>query len=372
MVRLPLLYVMGVRGYCTLGSWRVRTIPPSGPVPSPVAIFGERAGKDENKWSRPFCGKSGRELDRYLFNEGLQRDDIFVWNVCHDYKEKDPDPTPEELARDWPKVCEMMQLVRPQVVGLVGRYAVHQFLPDVELEWGHGRAFWMDKWRAWGVPIYHPAYALRKPGVSPLVWDDFHNFAETVRGNPVQLPEDEYVAPRYLLLHDRLPLLFTDLPLYMDTEGSADSPWGLSFTQKPGEAYVILSTNPDLLKRLAAVIRKLDLLVVLHNAMHDLGVLRSMGIEGYKFYDTMVRAHHLCLYPQGLKPLSRRLCGAVQQDYADVVAGAGRDKAVDWLLEAWTWANNRWPEESKAHSKRRTRGSGGRKSRKTSPPSARS
>lgn len=349
----------------------------SGPQPATVALYGERPGKEEARTGRCFVGKSGRELDRYLLQGSVRRDECFISNVCQDYLLNDPDPEQWELDRDWERVVAELRKVKPKYVGLVGRFAARQFVGlGLELEWGHGMAHRVTLGEGlpsmWVMPLYHPSYALHQPRVAPLVWDDFQRFCQMVKQGPegLELPVDNYLRPQYQLVTDKFPIFLTDAPIYMDTEGSVEAPWGLSFTQREGEGWVVRANNTAMLKRLGAVIKKLDLEVVCHHVFHDVGVLRAMGIEGYRFRCTMHRAYHLGLLPQGLKPLSRRLSGAAQRDYQDVVGNAGKEKALEYLLEALEWANNRWPVELKVRTKRKTQGKGGRLSRKICPRNA--
>lgn len=314
-----------------------------GPQPATVMLVGERPGIAESKSRRPFSeyGKSGKELTRYLHNEGVERENCYVTNLVKDYLPNDPDPTDEEIARDRPLLVEELKKVRPKFIGCVGRFAAREFLgQDFDMEALHGLPFETKHRRV--MALYHPAFGLHKPSATVLVWNDFVQFGRMVRGVLDIAPRiDQYPDPEYILLKDRLPLFMVDQPIYLDTEGSIQNPWGLSFTQEPGKGYVILAKNTQLLKRLAATIKKLDLLVVVHNALHDLGVLRVMGIEDFRFEDSMVKAYHTCLLPQGLKALSKRLCGVEQDDYEGVVGEANRNKAVDWLVRAHDWLSER-------------------------------
>jgi uracil-DNA glycosylase len=341
-----------------------------GPKPATCMLIGERPGKEESQRGRPFVGKSGKELDRYLLEGGLHRSDIYVTNLCKSYSPANEDPTPEEIKQDEHLLIEELKTVRPKYLGLVGRFAARYFLgDDLEMDWSHGLPFVSSQGRFHMMPLYHPAFGLHSPGMTPLVWSDFQAFCWMVKGETVpRPPEDERDCYKYILLagsNGYLPA-FRQKPIYMDTEGSPEQPWGLSFTQRPREGYVIRAHQANLLNELNRIIKQYDLLVVLHNAFHDIAVLRSMGIEGFRFTDTMVKAYHLCLFPQGLKPLSRRLCGMVQDDYEDVIGEADKEKKIQWLIGAYEWVNNRWPEESKMQLRRKTLAGSGRRSKGTS------
>lgn len=78
-------------------------------------------------------------------------------------------------------------------------------------------------------------------------------------------------------------------------------------------------------------------LVVLHNSLHDLPVLRDLGLdlvrENIPFTDTMVMAYLLGLEPQGLKPLAYRHAGMTQDSYDDIISEASERIARTWLNE---------------------------------------
>lgn len=319
-----------------------RFVPGIGPQPSRVLLVGEGPGKDEDRWGKPFIGKSGKELTRYLSNEGLDREDIRIANLVCYRMPNDDDPTPLDMDRDQPILDRDLADTQPQVIGLIGRVAARRFLGDIDMEWGHGLPFTQNFYPMTShgprefspvlMPLYHPAYGLYTPGMTPLVQDDFHQFARLVRGELDLTPRvDLYPDPEYKLLTDTLPLFLVDKPIYIDTEGWQDNPWGLSFTQTPGRAYVILGHNADLLRRLADTIDKLDLLVVFHNEMHDLPIVQVMGLRVHRHRDTMIRAHHLCVEPQGLKPLARRHASMEMQSYDEMTHEAGYQKALDYL-----------------------------------------
>jgi len=346
-------------------------------VPCDVLILGERAGEEESRRGYPFCGKSGKELDRYLLEGGIHRDDVYCTNLCKDFLKGNPDPTPDEIRRDEHFLIEELKTVRPKYIGLVGRFAARYFLGgDLEMDWSHGLPFVSSQGRFRMMPLYHPAFGLHSASMTPLVWSDFQAFCRMVRGASGSADHliDTCPDPQYMLLTDYSRELFSLIfhgrknptLIYMDTEGSAEKPWGLSFTFGIGEGYVVLASDKEWLSAIADYVKWNGVTVVLHNAFHDIAVLRSMGIEGFRFTDTMVKAYHLCLFPQGLKPLSRRLCGMVQDDYEDVIGEADKEKKIQWLIEVHNWVSNHWPEESKTPLSQKIRKGSGRRLERTS------
>ena len=352
-----------------------RHVPGEGPVPCRIMLIGEGPGEQENIEGAPFVGKSGQLLDRLLWQEGLKREDIYVTNMAKYHVPGNEDPTAADLARDLPELELELEAVAPEYIGLLGRVATQHFLGDIDLEWAHGLQ-WHRKRQPDLMPMYHPAYGLHSAEMLPLVQSDIHQFSLMVKGQlEIRDRRDQYPKPRYVLLKDKLPAIHAAQPISIDTEGSSAKPWGLSFTQKPGMAYVILAGDKSLLNKFALSL-KLCGVVVLHNAMHDIPVLRAMGIVVVNFRDTMVRAYQLCTEPQGLKPLARRHASMVQDSYDDIISVPQRQKSIEYFRGALAWLAKHCPEESltssKASSKAKTSSSSnaGKRSKKISPTSA--
>lgn len=178
------------------------------------------------------------------------------------------------------------------------------------------------------LPVYHPAAGLHSTEFQGLTAWDFQQLKLVLDGKlePRGLPEDEYPNPTYLRIIDGAHAPSESAIVAIDTEGSAEEPWGLSGTDSPGFAVVAKSLDKI----------HPDTRVILHNSMHDLGVLRAMGIElaDDQFEDTMVMSYLLCVEPQGLKPLARRHCGMEMRDYWELVGPYDRAKKLAWLKRA--------------------------------------
>jgi DNA polymerase I-like protein with 3'-5' exonuclease and polymerase domains len=122
-------------------------------------------------------------------------------------------------------------------------------------------------------------------------------------------------------------------PLALDTEGYKERPWGLSFSCEPRTGHVCRADSPGL----AAFIRLVPAadLVVLHNALHDLPVLRALGVqlrEG-QYTDTMIKAYLLGEDFVGLKKLAGKYLGKEREGYMDVMEVASERIARAWLQE---------------------------------------
>lgn len=115
-----------------------------GPTPSDLMLVGEAPGRQESECGRPFVGVSGRELNRILKLNGLDRAQMYVTNVV---KERPPyvngkqlPPSQAEIDRDEAELIEELLRVRPKWIGALGRVAARTLTGrtdlDMESSWG--------------------------------------------------------------------------------------------------------------------------------------------------------------------------------------------------------------------------------------------
>lgn len=177
---------------CTLCGSRTQTVFGIGHESARVMIVGEAPGENEDRQGEPFVGKAGQLLDRMLTSIGLTRQaadaaqQVFIVNVLKCRPPGNRNPLPEEVAQCEPFLKRQVELVRPQAILAMGRFAVQSLLqsPDA-IGRLRGRVH-----RYAGVPVvvsYHPAYLLRNPVDKSLAWDDLCLLRE-VLGEPLLPP----------------------------------------------------------------------------------------------------------------------------------------------------------------------------------------
>lgn len=320
-----------------------------GPAPCPYMVVGESPGANEAWKNRPFVGKTGELLDSYLDGTDLpHRSDIYITNL---FKYYDPHAERQwwsEQDKRW--LCEELEAVKPKLIIALGRPAARFFLGDVDIESVHAIAWMLPAHRQLPVrpnavifPIVHPAAGFHNPEMSAWITYGFAQLATFLKGqfDARTLFNDPYPTPHYeelvSLSSSRLRELLrageSEIPrVAVDTEGTPVQPWSLQFSVRPGTAYLIKAHRQDLLTAFHRCCVRMGARVAFHNALHDLGMMRAMGIpwEG-AFDDTMVMAYLLQVEPQGLKPLCVRHCGMRMQSYEEVLGGAGAMLATDYL-----------------------------------------
>jgi DNA polymerase len=155
-------------------------VPPEGPIPSRCYLLGEKPGREESERSRPFVGISGKYLSLLLDVANINRAECRINNCVSTFTEYSK-PTREELDRDRPALIEDILMCDPDVIGLIGAYAVSEVLQcDAELDKRHGVPRHVNKLfgevereQGWVVlPITHPAVCIHSPDSMPRVLDD--------------------------------------------------------------------------------------------------------------------------------------------------------------------------------------------------------
>lgn len=116
-----------------------------------------------------------------------------------------------------------------------------------------------------------------------------------------------------------------------DTETVHGRPWCVQWSTSPGMARMVMAADAVGISHLRTLLQRPDVLVSMHNAMFDLGVLRELGIEPVNWTDTMVMAYLLQDEPLGLKALAFRHCNMRMQSYREVVRPASERLAFDYL-----------------------------------------
>lgn len=324
-------------------------VPAYGPQPADILIVGERPGYHESRTGIPFVGPSGVELERYLARGGISLESCRRTNVCRDYIDGNPDPTPREIARQAPELFEEIQRTNPVWVIAVGRIAARTLTGlDLVMESAHGMVFPpADEWHLTGSHVicaYHTAYGLKRPDAAPVVAADYLRAGAYISGDlPAVTPADEFAGHEdYRELEDDDYAAVESLcdpsthhwgGLAIDTEGFRTDPWMIQLSSMPGSGYIINTRQHGLVQFLDDELERQNPLVIFHHALHDLEVMRAMGMrEPKRFTDTMILAYLLQTEPQGLKPLARRYAGMEMLEYREVVAPAQAELAQKYFV----------------------------------------
>jgi uracil-DNA glycosylase len=162
---------------CRLHQTRTNAVPGDGPVSARIMAVGEAPGESEDQTGRPFVGAAGRLLTKLLGAIGLDRHDIYICNVLKCRPPQNRDPLPDEVAACSRFLDAQVELIRPDVILLLGRHAVARLLPgQPSISRCHGERV-VEGDRVY-VPLYHPAAALYNGSMMATLQADM----ERVRG----------------------------------------------------------------------------------------------------------------------------------------------------------------------------------------------
>lgn len=136
-----------------------------------VMLVGQAPGRVEAVGGRPFAGRAGGTLFRWLgsigLDEGRARELVYIAAITRCYPgpglggrgDRVPSPRERELCASW--LDDELRTIRPRVVIPVGRLAIDRFLGPHPLDRLIGRAHDVEHagGRSLAIPLPHPSGA---------------------------------------------------------------------------------------------------------------------------------------------------------------------------------------------------------------------
>ncbi|MBN2585555.1 uracil-DNA glycosylase [Patescibacteria group bacterium] len=157
---------------CSLRAGCIQAVPGDGSPDSEIVFIGEGPGKVEDEQGRPFVGPAGKVLDKLLLSIGMQRSDVYITNVVKCRPPENRDPSPSEVAEHAEFLAHELELIKPKLIVLLGRHALHWFLPNEQIGKVRGRA--KRQGDKIFFPVYHPAAVLHNPPLMKDLQEDFN------------------------------------------------------------------------------------------------------------------------------------------------------------------------------------------------------
>ena len=157
---------------CQLCEQRRQAVLGVGDLDPDWLFIGEGPGAEEDVKGEPFVGQAGKLLDNMLAALGLARGNkVYIGNAVKCRPPGNRTPEAAEMAACRPWLERQIALLRPRVIVLLGKAAVHSLLhDDKSLASLRGRRF-----EYLGIPVvvtYHPAYLLRNLPEKAKAWED--------------------------------------------------------------------------------------------------------------------------------------------------------------------------------------------------------
>ena len=139
-----------------------------------LMIIGEAPGRDEDIQGKPFVGRSGQLLDRMLGAIALGPDDVYITNVVNWRPPGNRNPSKAEIDMCLPFLHRHITLAQPKLLLLVGGISMTALTGQTGIMKNHGQ--WSDVEIAGAaypvMPLYHPAFLLRRPELKKEAWRD--------------------------------------------------------------------------------------------------------------------------------------------------------------------------------------------------------
>ena len=157
---------------CLIKSTARNTVVFDGDINSKVMIIGEAPGQEEDIQGKPFVGQSGILLNNMLKSIGLSRQDVIISNIVFWRPPFNRTPSTDEISLCLPYVKQLIQIINPKVLLLLGGVANHALL-NTMAPMSRIRGTINNVLGIKAVSTYHPAYLLRSSTQKKQAFHDF-------------------------------------------------------------------------------------------------------------------------------------------------------------------------------------------------------
>lgn len=168
---------------CMLHRTRTNIVIGRGNPDAEILILGEAPGEEEDLRGDPFLGRSGTMVDKVIAeSDKVSIDDIYITNVIKCRPPDNRDPTKEELTACMKYCTEQITVMAPRRIITLGRVPFYSLFPKLQkiplkARVGHTYRSLLSGFTASTViPLYHPAYMMRKRALIPA-WEQLFKIA---------------------------------------------------------------------------------------------------------------------------------------------------------------------------------------------------
>jgi len=151
----------------------VKFVKGEGNLSADIVFIGEAPGEQEDIQGRPFVGRSGKLLNKYIEYLGHKREDCYITNIVKVRPNNNRTPTDEEI-KSWLDLLESEIIyVCPKIIVTLGLSSTKALLGgDIRMRDVKGKIHNIKGINI--LPTYHPAYCLRNPKAKELVKQDLN------------------------------------------------------------------------------------------------------------------------------------------------------------------------------------------------------
>ena len=168
---------------CKLYKTRNNSVFGEGPENAKIMLIGLGPGYHENREGRPFIGAAGKFLNELLALAGLKREQIYIANIMKCYLPTNK-ATDDEIKTCTVYLDKQIEIIKPKKILPLGNVATKYVLTKYRLQLApigklHGKPFSISTLflQTKIIPMYHPAAALRNPGLKNVIKNDWKNLA---------------------------------------------------------------------------------------------------------------------------------------------------------------------------------------------------
>ncbi|MEQ8406123.1 MAG: uracil-DNA glycosylase [Oceanicaulis sp.] len=150
-----------------------------------VMVIGEAPGREEDREGKPFVGVAGQLLDRMLGAIGLDETSAYITNVVFWRPPGNRKPTDAEIESCRPFTERHIELVKPELIVLAGGISAQTLLRQragVTQLRGRWSEVQIGDLTVPALPIFHPAFLVRRPQEKAKAWADLLNLKARLSG----------------------------------------------------------------------------------------------------------------------------------------------------------------------------------------------
>lgn len=172
---------------CPLFKVARNVVPGEGNVNTKIMFIGEAPGKNEDEQGRPFVGAAGKFLEQLIESISLKRSDVYIANIIKHRPPGNRDPLPDEIAAYAPWLEEQIKIINPPLIVTLGRFSMDYLLgAGFSITKIHGQPKRLPAGRQGAngrvvMPIHHPAAALYRGDLRPVLAADFQKIPKVLK-----------------------------------------------------------------------------------------------------------------------------------------------------------------------------------------------
>jgi len=151
---------------CRLCKTRKNVVFGEGDLQTNLMFVGEAPGEQEDIQGRPFVGRAGQLLNRFLNLYGVSREKVYITNVVKCRPPNNRNPETDEIKSCYPFLERQIELIEPKVILCLGAFAARTILnlPEktpISRIRGKEHKVEVKGKEVIVIPTFHPAYLLR-------------------------------------------------------------------------------------------------------------------------------------------------------------------------------------------------------------------